>query len=118
MEKARILSLEEAAEYNRRVIWMDLIEAGAAMPVTYYRERLPFLQFDCENRVAMITVRAEYYGKTWRCWDRKPDEDGTEEGPDSGSGTDGTEEGPDGGSGTERTEEGPDGGSGTEEVSG
>ncbi len=72
MEKARILKLAEAVEYNRKVIWLELRTEAEVLPVTYYAEHLPFLRFDCEDRVAMITVRGEYYGKTWRCWDRDP----------------------------------------------
>lgn len=71
--KARILELSEAVEYNRKVIWLELREMAGVMPVTFYVEQFPFLKFDAENRIAMITVRADYYGKTWRCWDRNPE---------------------------------------------
>lgn len=72
-EKARILEISEAAEWNRKVIWMELREALGMVPVTFYKERKPFLMFDGEDRPMMIQVRAEYYGITWRCWDRRPD---------------------------------------------
>lgn len=73
MEEARILKLNEAAEWNRKVIWMEMRETYGVIPVTYHSERMPFLRFDAEDRAMMIEVRAEYYGKTWRCWDRRPD---------------------------------------------
>ena len=72
--KPRVLTLEEAITYDRKVMWMELREnPGQVVPVTYYAERIPFLQFDAEDRVMMISVRAEYCGKTWRCWDMVPD---------------------------------------------
>ena len=71
--KAKVLKLSEAAEWNRKVIWMEMLETAGAIPVTFYAEHIPFLRFDCEDRVMMIEVRGEYYGKTWRCWNEKPD---------------------------------------------
>lgn len=70
--KARILKLDEAIEYNRKVIWLELREAAGVIPVTYHSEHLPFLRFDADDRVATFDVRGECYGKTWRCWDRDP----------------------------------------------
>ena len=72
MEKARVLKIGEVVEYNRKVIWMELRETQGVIPVTYHAERVPFLRFDAEDRVALIEVRADMYGKTWRCWDRDP----------------------------------------------
>lgn len=72
MEKARVLKLDEAMQWNRRVIWLETRESTEVLPVTFYAEHKPFLRFDCETRPAMMEVRAEYYGKTWRCWDRDP----------------------------------------------
>ena len=72
MEKAKVLKLEEAAEWNQKVIWMEMRETQGAIPVTFYAERAPFLRFNAEDRVLMIEVRVDYYGKTWRCWDRDP----------------------------------------------
>lgn len=73
MEKARVLKLNEAAEYNRKVIWLELREMDGVLPVTYHSEQLPFLRFDAEDRVAMFSVRGDCYGKTWRCWSMRPD---------------------------------------------
>lgn len=72
MAKAKVLKLEEAIQYNRKVIWMEMRETAGVVPVTYYAEHAPFLRFDAADRVAMIEVRAEYYGTTWRCWDQYP----------------------------------------------
>lgn len=72
MEKARVLKLKDAIENNRKRIWLELREMAGMLPVTYHSEQQPFLRFDCEDRVAMISVRAEYYGKTWRCWSMAP----------------------------------------------
>lgn len=73
MEKARMLELSEATEYNRKVIWLELIGMDGALPVTYHSERYPFLRYDCETLIAMIEVRGEYYGETWRCWSAEPE---------------------------------------------
>ncbi len=70
MEKARILGFDEVTQSGKQVVWLELREMTGAMPVTYYAKDGKFLRFDCEDRVAMITVRADYYGKTWRCWNR------------------------------------------------
>ena len=72
MGKAKVLKLEEAIQYNRKVIWMEMRETAGVVPVTYYAEHAPFLRFDAEDRVLMIEVRADMYGKTWRCWDQDP----------------------------------------------
>ena len=72
MEKARVLKIGDVAVYDRKVIWMELRETQGVIPVTYHAERVPFLRFDAEDRVALIEVRADMYGKTWRCWDRDP----------------------------------------------
>lgn len=73
MEKARVLKLNEAVEYNRKRIWLELREVDGVIPVTYHSEHLPFLRFDAEDRVAAFDVRGECYGKTWRCWSAAPD---------------------------------------------
>ena len=73
MEKTRVLTLDEAIQYDRKVVWLETRDTAGVLPVTYYAEHMPFLRFDCEDRVAMIEVRGEYYGKTWRCWNMKPD---------------------------------------------
>ena len=72
MEKVKVLKLEDAIARNRRVIWMEMRETDGVFPVTFYAEHLPFLRFDAEDRVLMIEVRADMYGKTWRCWDQDP----------------------------------------------
>lgn len=72
MEKARVLKLEEAITYNQKVIWLELRETEGVVPVTYHSEQRPFLRFDREDLVEMISVRGEYYGKTWRCWSAAP----------------------------------------------
>ncbi len=35
MEKARMLKLAEAVEYNRKVIWLELRTEAEVLPVTY-----------------------------------------------------------------------------------
>ena len=72
MEKAMVLTVEQATEYSRKVIWLEMRESVDVLPVTYHSERRPFLRYDCESRPTMVEVRGEYYGKTWRCWDRDP----------------------------------------------
>ena len=68
----RILELEECLEHGRTV-WIELREdGGKVVPVAFYDEHIPFLRFDAQDQVLMISVRAEYYGKFWRCWNAKP----------------------------------------------
>lgn len=72
--KYRILSLEECAHRgDRRTIWLEMAEAGGqTVPVVFLTERGPFLRFDAQDRVLMIEVRADWYGKSWRCWNAEP----------------------------------------------
>lgn len=71
MEKAKVLKLEETIQLGR-VTWMELRETAGVIPVAFWAEHMPFLKYDAQDRVAMIEVRAEYYGKTWRCWSMAP----------------------------------------------
>ena len=71
MEKAKVLKLEETIQQGR-VTWLELRETAGVIPVAFWAEHLPFLKYDAQDRVAMIEVRAEYYGKTWRCWNMAP----------------------------------------------
>ena len=71
MEKAKVLKLEETFQHGK-VIWMELRETAGVIPVAFWAEHMPFLKYDAQDRVAMIEVRAEYYGKTWRCWSMAP----------------------------------------------
>lgn len=73
MDEARVLTLKEAAEYTQRVIWMELLEMQGVIPVSFHSEHAPFLRFDGQDRVLMISVRGEFYEKTWRCWSARPD---------------------------------------------
>lgn len=70
---ARTMALDECIRHDGVKMWMELREMpGQAVPVVYYSERIPFLRFDAQDRVLMISVRADYYGTTWRCWDADP----------------------------------------------
>ena len=71
MAKARVLKLEETIRHGK-VVWLELRETAGVVPVTFYTEHMPFLKYDAQDRVAMIEVRADYYRKTWRCWDQDP----------------------------------------------
>ena len=68
----RVLEFSEAIQYDRKVMWIEFRETPGVIPVTYYAEKKPFLKFDAEDRMAMFSVRAEWYDVTWRCWDKKP----------------------------------------------
>lgn len=70
---ARTMALDECIRHDGVKMWMELREMpGQAVPVVYYSERIPYLRFDAQDRVLMISVRADYYGTTWRCWDADP----------------------------------------------
>ena len=70
---ARTMALDECIRHDGVKMWMELREMpGQAVPVVFYSERIPFLRFDAQDRVLMISVRADYYGTTWRCWDAEP----------------------------------------------
>ena len=68
----RVLEFSEATQYDQKVMWIEFRETPGVIPVTYYAEQKPFLKFDAEDRMAMFSVRAEWYDVTWRCWDKKP----------------------------------------------
>lgn len=70
----RILDLQECLHHDGRTIWMEMAERpGEIIPAAFYAEHIPFLRFDAQDRVLMISVRAEYYGRTWRCWNIRPE---------------------------------------------
>lgn len=70
----RILDLQECLHHDGRTIWMEMREMpGQVIPVAFYAEHIPYLKFDAQDRVLMISVRAEYYGTTWRCWNIRPE---------------------------------------------
>lgn len=71
---AKLLTFEEAIQWSRGVIWLEMREMNSgALPVTYYLEHAPFVRFKCDAFPATFEVRKEYYGKTWRCWSDRPD---------------------------------------------
>ena len=61
MAKVRVLKLEETFQHGK-VVWLELRETAVMIPVAFWAEHLPFLKYDAQDRVAMIEVRAEYYG--------------------------------------------------------
>ena len=71
MEKAKVLKLNETMQLGKK-IWLELRETAGVIPVAFWAEHMPFLKYDAQDCVAMIEVRAEYYGKTWRCWSMAP----------------------------------------------
>ena len=71
MEKAKVLKLDETIQRGK-VSWLELRETAGVIPVAFCAEHMPFLKYDAQDRVAVIEVRAEYYGKTWRCYNRRP----------------------------------------------
>ena len=71
MDKAKVLKVNETIQAGK-VVWLETREAKEVIPVAFWAEHMPFLKYDAQDRVALIEVRAEYYGKTWRCWDRDP----------------------------------------------
>ena len=68
-----VMTLEEAIQHDGRRVWIQMMETQTALPVTYVAEHVPFLQFGNEMLYLKITVRGEYYGKTWRCFRKEPD---------------------------------------------
>ena len=71
MEKAKVLKLNETMQPGKQ-IWLEMRETAGVIPVAFWAEHMPFLKYDAQDRVAMIEVREEYYGKTWRCWSMAP----------------------------------------------
>lgn len=73
MSKARILTLEEALEWNRETVWLQMRWWKAAQQVRYVTEHSPWLQFrGIAEADTEISVKGEEYGKTWRCFDVFP----------------------------------------------
>lgn len=69
---ARVLTLEEAIDPGMKRVWIQLREMSCAMAARYAAEHAPFLRFRDPELEMEIEVRAEYYGKTWRCFDVCP----------------------------------------------
>lgn len=73
MSKARILTLDEALEWNRETVWLQMRWWKAAQQVHYETEHSPWLQFRGVGEPGTtISVKGKEYGKTWRCFDVFP----------------------------------------------
>lgn len=72
MQRAKVLTLEEAIEWRRETVWIQLREMSCAIQAQYALEHAPWLRFRDERLQMEITVKAENYGKTWRCFDICP----------------------------------------------
>ena len=72
MGKARVLTLDEAIQWGRKSVWLQLRNATCSLEMKYALEHPPFLRFRDDKLKLEIEVRGEYYGKTWRCFDQCP----------------------------------------------
>lgn len=72
MGKAKILTLEEAMQLEREQMWIQLRNMSVGIPVRYMAEQVPFLLYRNDDLWTEISVRAEMYGVTWRCFDTRP----------------------------------------------
>ena len=64
--QARVLTLEEALDWNREIVWLQMRWWKTAIWVQYALEQSPWLRFRKDGME--ISVRADQYGKSWRCF--------------------------------------------------
>lgn len=70
---ATVMSFRRTIGWRPRTMWIEFREmAGQPIQVVYFLEHVPFVRFKGVEIDALFEVRAEQYGKTWRCWDGKP----------------------------------------------
>jgi hypothetical protein len=72
---AKILTLEETVQWGRGPIWVQENGIRFAQCVLYDLENVPFLRFKvCTTYKSdrHLKYRGREYGKSWRCFDRKP----------------------------------------------
>lgn len=74
----RVLTLEEVEDALDTVVWLDMPESenladGYSLIMAYSRKN-GFVMFDSPFGDNPSQDRFEYedYGKTWRCWDKRP----------------------------------------------
>lgn len=75
MEEVRVLTLEEALENDREHMWLQMRWWPQAEAMVFLYEHLPWLNFREWNgaeKLLKVTVKAEGYGKTWRCFNVWP----------------------------------------------
>ena len=66
---AKILTLEEALEKQPEVVWLQLRWWHGTEPVRFWTEHIPFLVFVHDDLRGRFELRADQYGKTWRCFE-------------------------------------------------
>lgn len=73
-KRAKVLSLEQAIEWNREAVWIQTRDMACSLPAMYVMERAPFLRFRYKDIIGeiMYYMKSEYYGVTWRCFDTCP----------------------------------------------
>ena len=69
---AKVLTLEEALDWGRERVWIQLRGAGEPVETVYVLEKSPWLRFRNPDTGIEIIVRGSVYGKTWRCFDMEP----------------------------------------------
>lgn len=85
MGKAKVLTLEQAIEWGRENVWIQLRYWSCALKVHYCLERMPWLRFRDDGALNMeIQVRGDMYGITWRCFDEMPEDEDSYEWDDGG----------------------------------
>ena len=78
--RAKILSYEDAISHSFWLIWIQTRDMAASVPAMYVSEHYPFLRFQrvgFGGEPIMFYVRKDYYGKTWRCFDKCPHTEST-----------------------------------------
>lgn len=77
---AKILTLEETLKKQPEVVWLQLrwwhgtepvrywTEHNRTEPVRFWTEHIPFLVFVHDDLRGRYELRADQYGKTWRCF--------------------------------------------------
>ena len=71
----RILTIDEITNCGRGPIWFQSRFCRFAEPVMYMYEHIPIFKFKiarADKSDRHIKADPSLYGLTWRCWERKP----------------------------------------------
>ena len=73
---ARVLDLDEIAEYDGKEMWLQMRTRAAVVTVVFDREHYPSLIFKSKNPERPeddeYILRTRDYGEKWIMYDRKP----------------------------------------------
>ena len=69
--QTKVMKFEDVMQWDR-VVFLQCREMSCSVPMFFMGEHQPFLRYRGDGIHLDVEVRAEYYGKTWRCFDSCP----------------------------------------------